>query len=188
MSKAEQGWTPPDDATTLLICDAGGRIKATSSGAAYNGLVGAGHKQMHFAELFGSESKLTKWLSEQMSEARRLPTHSAELCLDESRDCKRAMVVRLESLQSDSEIQEYAIQLFPGGVGGMVCAVGEGDSLVTREQWHDVKNHLGGLKLYATFLKRKLTEGDELRTVEKMLKGIDVLIEHLAKIRRGEAQ
>jgi len=59
---------------------------------------------------------------------------------------------------------------------------------VTRQQWHDIKNQLGGLKLYATFLNRKLPLTEDRQTVERMLNGINVLIEHLAKIRRGELQ
>lgn len=42
---------------------------------------------------------------------------------------------------------------------------------------HDLKNHLNGLKLYATFLKRRIEKGDrpadELETVDKLMAGID---------------
>lgn len=42
---------------------------------------------------------------------------------------------------------------------------------------HDLKNHLNGLKLYATFIKRRLEKtdrpADELETVDKLMAGID---------------
>ncbi len=42
---------------------------------------------------------------------------------------------------------------------------------------HDLKNHLNGLKLYATFLRKRLEKserpGDELETVNKLIAGLD---------------
>ena len=42
---------------------------------------------------------------------------------------------------------------------------------------HDLKNQLNGLKLYATFLRKRLEKGerpaDELETVGKLIAGID---------------
>src|ERR1044072_8161050 len=42
---------------------------------------------------------------------------------------------------------------------------------------HDLKNQLNGLKLYATFLRKRLEKGerpaDELETIGKLLAGID---------------
>ena len=42
---------------------------------------------------------------------------------------------------------------------------------------HDLRNHLNGLKLYATFLKRRMEKGDrpvdELETVNKLIDGLD---------------
>lgn len=42
---------------------------------------------------------------------------------------------------------------------------------------HDLKNHLNGLKLYATFLRRRMEKSerpaDELETINKLISGID---------------
>ena len=42
---------------------------------------------------------------------------------------------------------------------------------------HDLKNHLNGLKLYATFLRKRMEKsqrpGDELETVNKLIAGLD---------------
>jgi light-regulated signal transduction histidine kinase (bacteriophytochrome) len=42
---------------------------------------------------------------------------------------------------------------------------------------HDLKNHLNGLKLYATFLRKRLESGerptDELETINKLIAGLD---------------
>ena len=49
---------------------------------------------------------------------------------------------------------------------------------------HDLKNQLNGLKLYATFLRRRLEKGDrpadELETINKLIVGIDRTAEGLS--------
>ena len=49
---------------------------------------------------------------------------------------------------------------------------------------HDLKNQLNGLKLYATFLRRRLEKGDrpadELETINKLILGIDRTAEDLS--------
>jgi hypothetical protein len=139
IDKLEEAEKVKLSATTLVVCDAGGRVLAVSSGAAASGLFGSGAVQKHFAEIFGTDSAITSWLTKHLSEARRR-------------------------------------------------AICEGDAIVTRQQWHDIKNHLGGLKLYATYLKRKLPEGEDQEISGKILTGVDALIDKLAKIRRGETQ
>ena len=95
--------------------------------------------------------------------------------------------LRLESLTCDEELFGFALTLEPATAtnGGQLE---EGDAVVYRKQWHEIKNAIGALKLYGTFLTRKLPEGDERETVEKMLTGINGLIDYLAKIRRGETK
>jgi hypothetical protein len=44
---------------------------------------------------------------------------------------------------------------------------------------------MGALKLYATFLKKKMADGDERRIVEKIFNGVNALIGYLDRIRRG---
>jgi nitrogen fixation/metabolism regulation signal transduction histidine kinase len=59
---------------------------------------------------------------------------------------------------------------------------------VARKTWHDIQNQLGGLKLYATFLKKKLgTADDQVReTAEKIVMGVDAVSQSIANARRGE--
>jgi hypothetical protein len=173
------------NATTLVVCDAGGRVLAVSSGAAANGLFGTGAAQQHFAEVFGLDSAITSWLTEHLSEARKRGDYYAESSLDGD---DNKLFACIETLMKDGEIFGYALHFIPDGASGGRHALCEGDSVITRQQWHDVKNHLGGLKLYATYLKRKLPEGEDQQIAEKILAGVDGLIDHLAKIRRGETQ
>jgi signal transduction histidine kinase len=49
---------------------------------------------------------------------------------------------------------------------------------------HDLKNQLNGLKLYATFLRKRIEKGerpaDELETIKKLIAGIDRTAEDLS--------
>jgi nitrogen-specific signal transduction histidine kinase len=74
------------------------------------------------------------------------------------------------------------------GNSAMSRELAEGGSIVTRKQWHEIKNHIGALRLYATFLKRRMPEGDERQIVEKVLQGVNTLIGYLERIRRGDPQ
>lgn len=156
-----------------------------SSGAKSQEMFGGSARQKHFAEVFGPDSNLTLWLTDHINEGRKRGDYFAESKLYNG---DSHLHVKVESLRNDSELYGFAVYLCGAEHNGAPLALDEGDAVVTRQQWHDIKNHLGGLKLYATFLKRKLGAGDDQQIVEKMLHGIDVLIEHLAKIRRGEAQ
>ena len=53
---------------------------------------------------------------------------------------------------------------------------------------HDLKNQLNGLKLYATFLKKRLEKGerpaDELETVTKLITGLDRMAKDVSLITR----
>src|SRR5438034_3328788 len=54
-----------------------------------------------------------------------------------------------------------------------LCALGRASVQIV----HDLKNQLNGLKLYATFLRKRLEKGerpaDELETVNKLIAGLD---------------
>ncbi|HEX8183828.1 MAG TPA: hypothetical protein VF747_03730, partial [Blastocatellia bacterium] len=164
----------------LLLCDAAGRVQAVSGGTAKDTFPCVTIAQKHFAELFGPESDITHWLTEQLNQARRKIDYYAEGSLEAG---SRMVFLRLESLKCDDELYGFALQVLPGGPRAKEHALEEGDAVVYRKQWHEIKNHIGALKLYATFLTRKMQEGDERQTVEKMLNGINVLIDYLAKIR-----
>ena len=168
-----------------MVCDAAGRVQAVSGGTATSAFPCVTIAQKHFAELFGRDSNITRWLTQHLNEARRKINYQAETSLENGNEM---VFVRLESLKCDDELYGFALQLLPGDVPAKSNTLDDGDAVVFRKQWHEIKNHIGALKLYATFLTRKMPEGDERQTVEKMLNGINVLIEYLAKIRRGDAQ
>jgi nitrogen fixation/metabolism regulation signal transduction histidine kinase len=132
----------------------------------------------HFADMFGADSMLARWLAEQYLEARRMDDYQTESELEHN---GIPLQVRLETLRQHGT--PYGIALL---LADRSAALGDGDAIVTRQQWHDIKNHLGGVKLYATFLKRKLADGEDQPIVDKILNGINGLIEQMARIRRGE--
>jgi hypothetical protein len=92
-----------------------------------------------------------------------------------------------------SEPVEVAVAPIAGGDGfALVAALCEpapvDGSAVSQQAWHDIKNQLGGLKLYATFLKMKLGKEDDLvrETSEKIVRGIDAIVQTIAEVRRGD--
>lgn len=185
MSKEELAYGNPGKEAMLLVCDAAGRVQAVSGGTANSTFPCVTIAQKHFAELFGPESGITHWLTQHLNEARRKIDYRAESSLENG---SQMIFLRLESLKCDDELYGFALQILPGDITPKGNTLDEGDAVVYRKQWHEIKNHIGALKLYATFLTRKMPEGDERQTVEKMLNGINVLIEYLAKIRRGDSQ
>jgi hypothetical protein len=165
----------------LLVCDPAGNVQAVTSNAAEEIFPG-GFGEKKFAEIFGRGSMLEDWLAERIEEARALDQYCAEANLENDGD---RVFVRIESLKRDGELYGFALQLFPLVVAGTPFALTDGDSIVLRKEWHEIKNHMGALKLYATFLKKKMADGDERRIVEKIFNGVNALIGYLDRIRRG---
>jgi nitrogen-specific signal transduction histidine kinase len=185
MSANEMVEKPLVDEVTMLVCDAGGRIQAVTSSASVDLIPCSPTKHEHFAELFGDGSEVTEWLTHHMNEARKQGDYYHQSHLENG---SNPLIIRLESLKCDEEIFGFALTLEPESARAARDPLQEGDAIVHRKQWHEIKNHIGALKLYATFLTKKMADGDERQTVEKMLNGINGLIDYLAKIRRGEAQ
>jgi hypothetical protein len=185
MSANEMADRPVIDEVTMLVCDAGGRIQAVTSSASTDLIPCSPSKHEHFAEVFGDNSEVTEWLTHHMKEARKQGDYYIQTYLENG---SNPIIIRLESLKCDEEIFGFALTLAPEPAGPSRESLQEGDAIIYRKQWHEIKNHIGALKLYATFLTKKMAEGDERQTVEKMLNGINGLIEYLAKIRRGEGQ
>jgi hypothetical protein len=169
----------------LLICDFDGRVQAISSRDVSSQLFECDPLQKHYTEAFGADSQIAEWLNMRFKDAQAASPYYEESCLDHKGD---KVAVSLEGLKNGEALYGLAIQVRQDRCGEGRASVSEGDAIVTRQQWHDIKNQLGGLKLYATFLNRKLPSTEDRQTVERMLNGINVLIEHLAKIRRGELQ
>ena len=176
---------PRVDGMTLVICDAAGRIEAVTSSASKDVISCSPIKHKHFAEVFGHDSEITNWLTHHMNEARRQGEYYTESQLENGNS---PLLIKLESLKCDEEFYGFALSISPLVARDRNNEYEEGDAVIYRKQWHEIKNHIGALKLYATFLTKKLPEGDERQAVEKMLSGINTLIEYLARIRRGEAQ
>lgn len=169
----------------LFVCDPAGKIQAVSAGAADEAAPGISLVHRDCAEIFGAGSAIDRWFREQMREARRHDDYRAETELENG---DGPVTVRLESLTGDHQLFGFALQFVPVAHPDEANALRDGDSIVERKQWHEIKNHIGALKLYATFLKRKMPESDERRIVEKIFNGVNSLIGYLDKIRRGDPQ
>ena len=176
---------PRIDGVTLVICDAAGRIQAVTSNSSKDVISCSPIKHKHFAEVFGQDSEITRWLTHHFNEARRQGDYYEESQLENG---NTPLFIKLESLKCDEELYGFALTISPLAARNNGGEHEEGDAVIYRKQWHEIKNHIGALKLYATFLTKKLPDGDERQAVEKMLSGINTLIEYLARIRRGEAQ
>lgn len=185
MSAKKYSDGPAVDGVTILVCDAAGRVQAITSSASTDLISCSPSKHEHFAEVFGDGSDVTRWLTHHMNEARKQGNYFVEEHLENG---TKPLFLRLESLKCDEELFGFALTLSPDTPAQSPDTLQEGDAIVYRKQWHEIKNHIGALKLYATFLMKKMPESDERKTVEKMLNGINGLIDYLAKIRRGEAK
>ena len=167
----------------LLICDPAGKVQAVSSKAVGDTFPEASFLQKDVGELLGLGSSMNSWLEDRINEARNKDEYFAETIVENG---IRRLSVRLDVLNHDHELYGFALQVLP--VQNGAAGLSDGDSVVERKQWHEIKNHVGALKLYATFLKRKMPDGDERRIVEKIFNGVNELIGYLDRIRRGDAQ
>lgn len=167
----------------LFICDSTGKVQAVSSKAVGDTFPETSFLQRDVGELLGLGTSMNSWLEDRIQEARKHDEYFAETIVENG---KRKLSVRLDVLNHDRQLYGFALQVLPvqdGAVG-----LRDGDSVVERKQWHEIKNHVGALKLYATFLKRKMADGDERRIVEKIFNGVNELIGYMDRIRRGDAK
>jgi hypothetical protein len=178
-----------DHTTILLIYDLEGNLEAASDSASDFALrpdPAAPAKpelleRTHYTVTFGQSSDLTAWLTIQFDKARKQESDGAQSTVDDPGWGR--MNVKFETLRFLNEDSRYAVL-----ISEPHDSMPEGASVITRQEWHDIKNHLGGLKLYATFLKKKIPDREDQDIVEKLLKGINGLIDHLAQIRSGDAK
>ena len=168
----------------LLVCDRWGKVQAASSIGAGNELWDVSSREQNLDDLFGADSAVNRWLQDRMLGARERDEFSAKTSMQNG---DSRIFIKLESLREGREIYGFALQVLPLAADGTRRMLMDGDIIVERRQWHEIKNHVGALKLYATFLKRKMPQGDERQTVEKIINGVNALISYLDKIRRGEA-
>jgi nitrogen-specific signal transduction histidine kinase len=168
----------------LLLCDAAGKVQAITGKE--SGSINAGEEN-DVAHFFGFNSVVNQWFLERLAEAQELPDYSAEANLD-LEDGDTHVFVRVDSLKCQNEHYRFVLQLCPSEPELSVQKLRDGDSIVTRRQWHEIKNHIGALRLYVTFLKRRMSEGDDRQIVDKVLQGVNALIGYLDRIRRGDPQ
>lgn len=185
MSAQNKSESPQVSDVTLVVCDAAGRLLAMSANAPQGLISCSPVAHQHFAEIFGESSAITRWLTDHLGQARREGGYYIEHELESEGG---QLHLRLESLMCDQELYGFALTLAPAAAQSAESQLEEGDSVVYRKQWHEIKNYIGALKLYATFLTKKLPDGDEKQTIEKMVAGINGLIDYLARIRRGETK
>jgi len=185
MSAKNMSESPQISDMTLVICDAAGRVLAVSANAPREVIPCSPVAHKHFAEVFGESSAITRWLTDHLGQARREGDYLAETEVEFG---DGLLQVHLESLMCDQELYGFALKLASVKPQAVGADLEDGDSVVYRKQWHEIKNYIGAMKLYATFLTRKLPEGEERQTIEKMLNGINSLIDYLARIRRGETK
>lgn len=124
-------------------------------------------------------SQFENWLADQITQAKTNQLHECESSFENNGS---TFHVSFGTLSGSGGLCGYALRVHRYEVDS-----GEDESsLVTRQQWHDIKNRLGGLKLYATFLQKKLVGKEDEAVADKLLNGINGLITHLAQVRRGE--
>ncbi|HKP12821.1 MAG TPA: hypothetical protein VJZ91_11940 [Blastocatellia bacterium] len=185
MSAQNKSEGPQVSDAALVICDAAGRLLAISANAPKELISCSPVAHQHFAEIFGESSAITRWLTDHLGQARR----EGDYYIEHQLEAEGGLLhLRLESLMCDQELYGFALTLAPAPAAAAATRIEDGDSVVYRKQWHEIKNYIGALKLYATFLTKKLPDGDEKQTIEKMLAGINGLIDYLARIRRGETK
>lgn len=171
-----------DHRAMLLVCNPEGKVQAITSSHTSDGLSTSNISDRDFGEFFGQGSAANRWFAARMQEARSQNGYRVEASLENG---DGYILVRLESLTRDGELYGFVLQSLPLDGVNTSCSANDGDSVVTRRQWHEIKNHVGALKLYATFLKRKMPEGDERKIVEKIFGGVNALIGYLDRVRRG---
>src|SRR5690349_11014552 len=135
----------------LILCDPAGKILAVSTSAPKEIVPCSPAAHQHYSEIFGEGAAITDWLTHHIGQARRQSDYFAETVLENG---DRRLRVRLESLTCEQDLYGYALTLAPAKATAASHALEEGDTVIYRKQWHEIKNHIGALKLYATFLNK----------------------------------
>ncbi|MGH9822253.1 MAG: hypothetical protein ACREDR_03185 [Blastocatellia bacterium] len=138
-------------------------------------------------------SALAMWMADEIRHAKDRWPHSSRTSIEHNGE---NFDIRFQTLTGSAGLAGYVLQLdrvpseyaMKENIRETAHEPPEGSTLITRQQWHDIKNELGGLKLYATFLRKRPCTSEDLEVVNKLLSGINGLIDHLARIRRGETR
>ena len=168
-----------EELVAILICDADGRVRSASRGA--GAAFGDAHVEagLHVGEALASSPKLRDWVATAIDKA-AAGDGDGDSCvlLEDVGEALEVFVVPLADPGGDA----FAV------VASRTAAAGQRPDEVSQKTWHDIKNQLGGLKLYATFLKKKLgdEEGTISETAGRIVSGIDAVVRSIAEARRGE--
>ena len=179
----------------ILVCGRDGRIRSASPEV--GALLGGEPPQPGalLAEGLAAAPGLAKWIEGALersgpgrmfqtgvvAEEARLPLRVYVTLLPDGALPDRALPDRVSPDGGSEPAAAVALQRVSGSVE-------VSPSSVARQTWHDIQNQLGGLKLYATFLKKKLGAADDQvrETADKIVAGIDAVSQTIASARRGE--
>jgi hypothetical protein len=157
----------------VIIFDREGRVRSASGGAGalLGGVPAVGASA---GEAFAASPELGAWLG---IVGERSGTGDDDACVI-SAGLPAPVEVRFAPLGADG----FAVV----ATGVEAPAVDPGS--VSQRTWHDIKNQLGGIKLYATFLKKRLGEAEPLvkETAEKVVAAVDAVVHSIGEARRGE--
>jgi len=175
---------------TVIACDAAGRInsvggeieKFTQDFSISPQLLGR-----QCADVFKEIPQLTDWLESEMRSRESAINASQQLSLASGQGLLQA---HLLSLKSDGQQGGFILLLIAqldspqkSEQPNSSCS----STLLSQRLRHDLKNQLGGMKLYATFLKRRLSHDAALvEPVEKIIAGIDALTAQISQMRFEE--
>ena len=162
-----------DTGCDVIMFDADGRVRFASSGAGARLGLADLREGASLDDAFGGDATLRQWVGVAADRAREAGA---------SGSCVRP---------GDAPIQFCVAPIATGGFA-VVAADAEPPAVdgerISQRAWHDIKNQLGGLKLFATFLKMKVGNQDEQirEATEKIVTAIDAIVKSIAEVRRGE--
>jgi nitrogen fixation/metabolism regulation signal transduction histidine kinase len=164
-------------ATTVIVFDDEGRVRSATPGA--GALLGPPEPRVGATldDTLAAVPRLHEWVAVAVDRARGEGV--GDSCVD---------------LDAPSPV-EIRIAPVSGDAAGFVLVASPAEPPapapdgVTQRAWHDIKNQLGGLKLYATFLRMKLGGQDEQirETAGKIVAGVDAVVVAIADARREGA-
>lgn len=159
----------------VIMCDPDGRVRSATPGA--GGVLGVAEPAVGalLEEALGASPALQQWVTAAAEGARAGSAGDACAVVD----------------GADAPLALWLGPVVGDGAGFVLVASpseppAPAADAVTQQAWHDIKNHLGGLKLYATFLRMKLTGHDEVvrETAGKIVVGVDAVVAAIAEARR----
>ncbi len=163
----------------VVVVDAAGTVRFASQGASTTFGAGGLRPGADVDDAFRGTGELGAWISEASHRARE--TGTGDRCFVQAGDDGAGVDFALTPTSDDGAFVVVASMSEPEPVE---------IATVSQRAWHDIKNQLGGLKLYATFLKIKLGGEDDMvrETTAKIVGGIDAIVHSIAEARRGIVQ